>query len=35
MQLGEIALKAEAWGADVSSRLIHFNDERFLGPYAE
>jgi hypothetical protein len=30
--LGEIAWETEVWVADAPS-LIHFNDERFLGPY--
>ncbi len=31
--LGEIAWETEAWVADTPSHLIHFNGERFLGPY--
>lgn len=31
--LGEIAWETEVWVADASSHLIHFNGERFLGPY--
>src|SRR5882672_7984453 len=32
--LGEIAWETEVWVADNSSHMIHFNGERFLGPYA-
>jgi hypothetical protein len=32
--LGDIAWETEVWVADVPSHLIHFNGERFLGPYA-
>ena len=32
--LGEIAWETEVWCADAPSHLIHFNGERFLGPYA-
>jgi adenine-specific DNA-methyltransferase len=31
--LGEIAWETEVWDADAPSHLIHFNGERFLGPY--
>ncbi|MEZ5454381.1 MAG: BsuBI/PstI family type II restriction endonuclease [Thiothrix sp.] len=31
--LGEIAWESEVWVADAPSHLIHFNGERFLGPY--
>lgn len=31
--LHEIAWETEAWCADDSTHLIHFNGERFLGPY--
>jgi hypothetical protein len=31
--LGEIAWETEVWVADARSHLIHFNGERFLGPY--
>lgn len=31
--LGEIAWETEVWMADAPSHLIHFNGERFLGPY--
>ena len=31
--LGEIAWETEVWVADAGSHLIHFNGERFLGPY--
>ena len=33
--LGEIAWETEVWLADSPSHLIHFNGERFLGPYSE
>jgi len=33
--LGEIAWETEVWVADSPSHLIHFNGERFLGPYSE
>ncbi|MBL8241150.1 MAG: hypothetical protein JNM66_27255 [Bryobacterales bacterium] len=33
--LGEIAWETEVWCADAPSHLIHFNGERFLGPYGE
>lgn len=33
--LGEIAWESEVWVADSPSHLIHFNGERFLGPYSE
>ncbi|MGF1517967.1 MAG: BsuBI/PstI family type II restriction endonuclease [Nodosilinea sp.] len=33
--LGEIAWETEVWVADAPSHLIHFNGERFLGPYDE
>jgi len=33
--LGEIAWETEVWVADAPSHLIHFNGERFLGPYSE
>src|SRR6267154_2182762 len=32
--LAEIAWETEVWVADASSHLIHFNGERFLGPYS-
>ena len=32
--LGKIAWETEVWCADAPSHLIHFNGERFLGPYA-
>ena len=32
--LCEIAWETEVWVADASSHLIHFNGERFLGPYS-
>ncbi len=31
--LGDIAWETEVWCADAPSHLIHFNGERFLGPY--
>lgn len=31
--LSEIAWETEVWTADAPSHLIHFNGERFLGPY--
>ncbi|MGB7207898.1 MAG: BsuBI/PstI family type II restriction endonuclease [Pyrinomonadaceae bacterium] len=31
--LGEIAWETEVWSSDAPSHLIHFNGERFLGPY--
>lgn len=31
--LGEIAWETEVWVADAPSHMIHFNGERFLGPY--
>jgi BsuBI/PstI restriction endonuclease domain/BsuBI/PstI restriction endonuclease HTH domain len=31
--LGNIAWETEVWVADAPSHLIHFNGERFLGPY--
>lgn len=31
--LGEIAWETEVWVADAPSHVIHFNGERFLGPY--
>ncbi len=31
--LAEIAWETEVWVADAPSHLIHFNGERFLGPY--
>lgn len=33
--LAEIAWETEVWCADAPSHLIHFNGERFLGPYEE
>ncbi|XFA73060.1 BsuBI/PstI family type II restriction endonuclease [Thermosynechococcaceae cyanobacterium Okahandja] len=33
--LQEIAWETEVWVAEESSHLIHFNGERFLGPYDE
>jgi len=31
--LGDIAWETEVWVADAPSHLIHFNGDRFLGPY--
>lgn len=31
--LGDISWETEVWCADAPSHLIHFNGERFLGPY--
>jgi hypothetical protein len=31
--LGEIAWETEVWVADAPLHLIHFNGDRFLGPY--
>lgn len=31
--LGEIAWETEVWVSDAPSHIIHFNGERFLGPY--
>ena len=31
--LSEISWETEVWCADAPSHLIHFNGERFLGPY--
>jgi len=31
--LGDIAWETEVWVADAPSHLIHFDGERFLGPY--
>jgi hypothetical protein len=31
--LGDLAWETEVWVADAPSHLIHFNGERFLGPY--
>ena len=33
--LGEISWETEVWVADAPTHLIHFNGERFLGPYNE
>lgn len=33
--LAEIAWETEVWVADAPSHLIHFDGERFLGPYGE
>jgi len=32
--LAEIAWETEAWTADAPTHLMHFNGERFLGPYS-
>jgi hypothetical protein len=31
--LGAIAWETEVWVADTPDHMIHFNGERFLGPY--
>jgi hypothetical protein len=31
--LGEIAWETEVWVAEAPTHLIHFNGERYLGPY--
>jgi hypothetical protein len=31
--LGDIAWETEVWVAEAPSHLIHFNGERFLGPF--
>lgn len=33
--VGEIAWETEVWVAEAPSHLIHFNGERFLGPYVK
>jgi len=33
--LGDIDWETEVWVADAPSHLIHFNGERFLGPYTD
>lgn len=33
--LGQIAWETEVWVAENPTHLIHFNGERFLGPYAK
>ncbi len=33
--LADISWETEVWTADAPSHLIHFNGERFLGPYTE
>jgi adenine-specific DNA-methyltransferase len=33
--LGDISWETEVWVADAPSHMIHFNGERFLGPYEE
>ena len=33
--LGDISWETEVWVADTPTHLIHFNGERFLGPYEE
>jgi hypothetical protein len=32
--LGEIAWETDVWVADAPSHMVHFNGERFLGPYS-
>ncbi len=31
--LGDVAWETEVWVADAPEHMIHFNGERFLGPY--
>ena len=31
--LADIAWETEVWCADAPSHMVHFNGERFLGPY--
>ncbi len=33
--LDQISWETEVWVADAPTHLIHFNGERFLGPYEE
>lgn len=33
--LGQISWESEAWIAEAPEHLIHFNGERFLGPYSD
>jgi len=33
--LNEISWETEVWVAEAPSHLIHFNGERFLGPYED
>ena len=33
--LGDISWETEVWCADAPTHLIHFNGERFLGPYED
>lgn len=33
--LGDISWETEVWVADAATHLIHFNGERFLGPYQD
>jgi adenine-specific DNA-methyltransferase len=33
--LGEISWETEVWVAEAATHMIHFNGERFLGPYEE
>jgi hypothetical protein len=33
--LSDISWETEVWVADAPSHLIHFDGERFLGPYKE
>ena len=33
--LGDISWETEVWVADSPTHLIHFNGERFLGPYED
>ena len=33
--LNDISWETEVWVADAPTHLIHFNGERFLGPYED
>lgn len=33
--VGEISWATEVWFADSETHLLHFNGERFLGPYGD
>jgi adenine-specific DNA-methyltransferase len=33
--LGEISWETEVWVAESPAHMIHFNGERFLGPYPD
>ncbi len=34
-ELGNISWETEVWVAESPSHMIHFNGERFLGPYQD